>query len=207
MNIISMGGKVVDNMASAIENMVKIGKEAFNISNGQVIKFIIRNNRISQNVDSNSSREQIVQFINGNMNLFHNTRITYDSTIHGPLCLNLEFITDSGSSLTLMANRFGEFPSCCGKILCDRIFMKTNVNEFNSEQELKIKFLNSYFHVCKEILSKSPYTSMSLISSPENGLFNILVDKIKGFRLTNEFNNQRMSGKNLCREFEFNLNY
>lgn len=202
-----MGGKIIGDMAIAIENMIKIGKESFNIGNGEVIKFIIRNNRISQNVDSNSSRQQIVQFINDNMNLFHNTRINYDSTIHGPLCLSLEFVTTSNSLLTLMSNRFGEFPSCCGKILCDRIFMISGNNKFNSEQEPKIKFLNSYFHVCKEILSKSPYTSMSLISSQENGLFNTLVDKIKGFRLTNEFNNQRMSGKNLCREFEFNLNY
>lgn len=146
-------------------------------------------------------------YVNQVMNLALKNRYLTGTSLN----IKLNFKTKHNTLYTIISCQFAEFPACCGKILAYSIYFnqsrdtKGEGNLISIEES--IEFLNTYFEFCRELLIFSPYTSLSIIISPENGFLVAVFPSLKRFRLINQFKNQRMPNKNLCQEFELNLDY
>lgn len=109
----------------------------------------------------------------------------------------------------VVSMELGEFFPCCGKAVGKRLSAKERFfgeSEFAiSDHELDILFTN-FINIVEQVLKSCKYSSFSIIvSKAEQSLFYKLISKVKTYKITNEFENMRMSGRNLCIEFCRNL--
>lgn len=192
-------------------------------NSGYYLKIKFGDNIPSFLVDDTYSEENLHGHIEA---IIHNYRCRYSSHY---MQIIITVNTKENSSYTFLSCYFSEFPHCCGKILGHTLLMNSStMNHIDSSQLIasnyiisedarekilskndgnRIKILDYYFDIARDFLAISPYTSMSIIVSRENGRLFTLFPKLKGFKLVHEFVNQRMSTKNVCQEYEFNLDY
>ncbi len=109
----------------------------------------------------------------------------------------------------VISMELGEFYPCCGKVVGKKFYIKEKffgMNHFEiSEKDLN-RLFSIFMDVIEYILKHCKYSSFSMIvSKPEQPLFYGLIKEIKTYKVMNEFENHRMSNKNLCLEFCKNL--
>lgn len=99
-----------------------------------------------------------------------------------------------------------EFVPCCGKAIGRRMLARNSYykagNYVQIEEKKVKKAFNILFDLIDKIIENAKYTSISLIVSvPEQPLFYELIQDREGWKVTNEFKNERMSSKHHCIEY------
>jgi hypothetical protein len=109
---------------------------------------------------------------------------------------------------TVLNVELAEFFPCCGKALGKRLFVK----DFSFYSKVKVSegeldnLFAIYFDIVEQVLKYSKYSSFSfIVSKTEQPVFYNLITKLGTYNIINQFNNQRMSNKNLCLEYCKNL--
>lgn len=184
-----------------VNKFIEIAKETYRIEKGEMLILSIRSGLY--HFDKDHTDETLKVFIESNM-MFLKVRLAGSESVNVKISLK----TKLSSISTLICCAFCEFPHCCGKAIGHTIhFLDGYYLEGKSDKD-KIKLFDSYLDLCKEILTVSPYTSVDFISSVENGhLINKVFPNVKRFKLIHRFTNQRMTNKNVCSQYEFNLDY
>lgn len=100
-----------------------------------------------------------------------------------------------------------EFTPCCGKVIGRRLLVRSSyqnraglVNISENNIILGFKLL---FTILDKVIENAMYTSITIIvSKTEQRLFNDLIStQVEGWKVINEFKNERMSTKNHCIEY------